>query len=57
MGNSVGNCAEVGGRRKRNSSGRVVHEGEERVILRGSVGWIAKGQGGTKVLVGVEDAQ
>ena len=44
MGNNVGNCVEVGGRRKRNSSGRIVDEGEERVILRGGLGWIAKGQ-------------
>ena len=57
MGNSVGNGIDIVGNRKGNSSGGVVHKGKERVILGGSVGWITKNQGGTQILVGVEDTR
>ena len=57
MGNSVGNVLKIVGKRKGNSGSGVVHKGEEGVILGGGVGWITKNQGGTQILVGVEDAQ
>ena len=57
MGNSVGNILKIVGKRKGNSGSGVVHKSEERVILGGSVGRITKNQGGTQILVGVEDAR